>query len=398
MHKKSKLPVEALRFLISADALPAEDDAPPKTGSSRAVDLFACASQLVTEPLLTCRLSNSEPSRFEIFTKEPESTLEFVRLHPDTHESGTAIIDDSSKFAWWNGNGIDEQLRKRLSALGDISVDSVVATLAVEITRLRRFQVSEQFDAQEDAVLIPMFRWSQGVGEISGALIGFWLRPATELVRYGIDDDRLQTCRIIGIAAEDEVSGRGMRELVASLALLSITSAPFAATVARAGTESVGPPQEESIAKQQTSALQNLRGAKQRKVQALQQEPAKINQDVLDRATVQNIRVVVSISKQRVYLMVGDNIAADSPISSGRSGRSTPTGNFTVSEKDKNHISSIYHCPMKYFLRLSGMSFGLHVGQLPGYPASHGCVRLPEEIAKLLFEKATVGTSVTIGA
>jgi hypothetical protein len=348
----------------------------------------------VTEPLLTCRLSNSKPSRFEIFTKEPESTLEFVRLHPDTHESGTAIIDDSSKFAWWNGNGIDEQLRKRLSALGDISVDSVVATLAVEITRLRRFQVSEQFDAHENAVLIPMFRWSQGVGEISGALIGFWLRPATELVRNGIDDDRLQTCRIIGIAAEDEVSGRGMRELVASLALLSITSAPFAATVARAGTESVGPPQEESIAKQQTSALHNLRGAKQRKVQALQQEPAKIYQDVLDRATVQ-----YSCSGQHLQtarLSRGQGICAvDSPISSGRRGINTH-GNFKVSEKDKNHISSIYHCPMKYFLRLSGMSFGLHVGQLPGYPASHGCVRLPEEIAKLLFDKATVGTSVTI--
>jgi lipoprotein-anchoring transpeptidase ErfK/SrfK len=331
-------------------------------------------------------------------TKEPESTLEFVRLHPDTNESGTVIIDDSSKFAWWNGNGIDEQLHKRLRALGDTSVDDVVATLAVEITRLRRFQVSEQFAAQEDAVLIPMFRWSQASGEISGALIGFWLRSATELVRYGIDDERLQTCRIIGIAAEDEVSGRGIRELVASLALLSVTSAPFGATIARAGTEGAAPPQEESVAKQQTSALQNLRGAKQRRVQKAQQEPVKTYQDVLDRATTENMHVVVSISKQRVYLMVDYEIAIDSPISSGRPGKSTPTGSFTVSEKDKNHISSLYHCPMKYFLRLSGMSFGLHVGQLPGYPASHGCVRLPEQTARLLFEKATVGTSVTIEA
>ena len=139
-----------------------------------------------------------------------------------------------------------------------------------------------------------------------------------------------------------------------------------------------------------------MRGAKQRKVRAPQQEPAKIDQTVIDGATAENIRVVVNISKQRVYLMVGDDVAVDSPISSGRKGRSTPTGNFKVSEKDKNHISTIYHCPMKYFLRLSGMSFGLHVGQLPGYPASHGCVRLPEQVAKLLFEKATIGTSVTI--
>jgi lipoprotein-anchoring transpeptidase ErfK/SrfK len=398
LHKESKLSAETLRFLLPADALPSEDEPPLKIGSGRAIDLVACVSQLVTKPLLTCRLPNSDPSKFEIFTSEPESILASMRLRADMDGSGTAIIDESSEFAWWNGNGIDEQLRKRLSARGGISVDSVVTLLADEITRLQRFEISEQFDAQEDAALIPMFRWSQGDGEISGALIGFWLRPATELYRYGIDDERLQTCRIIGITDEEEVSGRGMRELVASLVLLGVTAAPFTARVAHAGTEGVGPAQQESAAKQRTSTLQNLRGAKQRKVQTTQQEPAKIYQEVLDKATAQNIRVVVSISKQRVYLMVGDEIAIDSPISSGRSGKSTPTGNFTVSEKDKDHMSSIYHCPMRYFLRLSGMSFGLHVGQLPGYPASHGCVRLPEEVAKLLYETATVGTPVTIEA
>jgi len=318
-----------------------------------------------------------------------------VGLRPDAKDGGAVVIDESSEFAWWSSDGIDEQLREALRANPPVSASAVASALADEITRLPRFQVSEQFGAQEDAAVIPIFRWSQDSREISGAFIGFWLRPTSGL---STDDERLQTCRIVGIASEDEVSGRGMRELVASLVLLGITSAPFAATVARAGTEGVGSVQQESTAKQQASALRNLHGAKQRKVQAPQQEPAKIYQDVLDRATIQNIHVVVSISKQRVYLMVGDDVAVDSPISSGRPGRSTPTGSFTVSEKDKNHISSLYHCPMKYFLRLSGMSFGLHVGQLPGYPASHGCVRLPDEVAKILFEKATVGTGVTIEA
>jgi lipoprotein-anchoring transpeptidase ErfK/SrfK len=318
-----------------------------------------------------------------------------VLLHPDAKDGGAVVIDESSEFAWWSSDGINEQLREALRDNLPISVSAVASALADEITRLRRFQVSEQFGAQEDAAAIPIFRWSQDSREISGAFIGFWLRPTSGL---GIDDERLQTCRIVGIASEDEVSARGMRELVASLVLLGITSAPFAATVARAGTQGVGSVQQESTAKRQTSALQNLHGAKQRKVRAPQQEPAKIYQDVLDRATTQNIHVMVSISKQRVYLMVGDDVAVDSPISSGRRGRSTPTGSFTVSEKDKNHISSLYHCPMKYFLRMSGMSFGLHVGQLPGYPASHGCVRLPEEVAKILFEKATIGTNVSIEA
>lgn len=394
MHKKSKLSVEALRFLIPADALPAEDDPPLKTESGRAADLFACANRLVTEPLLTCRVAKSDPSKFQIFTNKSESILESVLLRADVKDNATVVIDESSEFAWWNGNGIDEQLRQRLQVSPVISASTVATALTEEITQLPRFQVSERFDAQEDAV-IAIFRWSQDSREISGALVGFWLRPVTGIGRYGVDDERLQTCRIVGIT-EDEVSGRGMRELAASLVLLGITSAPFAATVTRADTSGVLPAETESIAEQQTSASQNLRGAKQRKVRAPQQEPAKIDQTVIDGATAENIRVVVNISKQRVYLMVGDDVAVDSPISSGRKGRATPTGNFKVSEKDKNHISTIYHCPMKYFLRLSGMSFGLHVGQLPGYPASHGCVRLPEQVAKLLFEKATIGTSVTI--
>jgi lipoprotein-anchoring transpeptidase ErfK/SrfK len=388
------LSVEALRFLIPADALPAEDDPPLKTESGRAADLFACANRLVTEPLLTCRVAKSDPSKFQIFTNKSESILESVLLHADVKDNATVVIDESSEFAWWNGNGIDEQLRQRLQVSPVISASTVATALTEEITQLPRFQVSERFDAQEDAV-IAIFRWSQDSREISGALVGFWLRPVTGIGRYGVDDERLQTCRIVGIT-EDEVSGRGMRELAASLVLLGITSAPFAATVTRADTSGVLPAETESIAEQQTSASQNLRGAKQRKVRAPQQEPAKIDQTVIDGATAENIRVVVNISKPRVYLRVGDDVAVDSPISSGRKGRATPTGNFKVSEKDKNHISTIYHCPMKYFLRLSGMSFGLHVGQLPGYPASHGCVRLPEQVAKLLFEKATIGTSVTI--
>jgi lipoprotein-anchoring transpeptidase ErfK/SrfK len=318
-----------------------------------------------------------------------------VLLRPDAKDGGAVVIDESSEFAWWSSDGINEQLSEALRDNLPMSASAVASALADEITRLRRFQVSEQFGAQEDAAAIPIFRWSQDSREISGAFIGFWLRPTSGL---GIDDERLQTCRIVGIASEDEVLGRGMRELVASLVLLGITSAPFTATVARAGTEGFGSVQQESTAKQQASALQNLHGAKQRKARAPHQEPAKIYQDVLDRATIQNIHVMVSISKQRVYLMVGDDVAVDSPISSGRPGRSTPTGSFTVSEKDKNHISSLYHCPMKYFLRMSGRSFGLHVGQLPGYPASHGCVRLPEKVAKILFEKATIGTNVSIEA
>ena len=72
------------------------------------------------------------------------------------------------------------------------------------------------------------------------------------------------------------------------------------------------------------------------------QEPLKINQSVLKQATPDNVHVRVSIPRQRAYLMVGDEIAADSPISSGKAGHGTPTGHFSVLEKDPDHRSSIY--------------------------------------------------------
>jgi lipoprotein-anchoring transpeptidase ErfK/SrfK len=203
---------------------------------------------------------------------------------------------------------------------------------------------------------------------------------------------------MVGISEEDEISGRALREMVASVVLLGLSAAPL--TVAQAGTATGDAgPRQTTKSPHPSSSGHSLHRAKQRQSQSsTQQKPAKIYQDVLDRATPQNMHVTVSLSKQRVYLMVGDEIAIDSPISSGRAGRSTPTGSFTVTEKDKNHISTIYHCSMKYYLRLSGRSFGLHVGQLPGYPASHGCVRLPENVAQVLFERANIGTSVTIQA
>jgi hypothetical protein len=71
------------------------------------------------------------------------------------------------------------------------------------------------------------------------------------------------------------------------------------------------------------------------------QPPLKVNQSVLKQATPDNVHVRVSIPKQRAYLMVGEQIAADSPISSGKAGHSTPTGHFSVLEKDPDHRSSI---------------------------------------------------------
>jgi lipoprotein-anchoring transpeptidase ErfK/SrfK len=156
------------------------------------------------------------------------------------------------------------------------------------------------------------------------------------------------------------------------------------------------------------------------------QEPLKVNQSVLNRATPDNVQVRVSLPKQRAYLMVGEEVAADSPISSGKVGHGTPRGNFSVLEKDPDHRSSLYGdfvdssgrvvragisakidsapsgthyvgAPMRWFMRLTGEGVGMHIGILPGYPASHGCIRMPPDGAKLFYDTVRIGTPVKVG-
>ena len=156
------------------------------------------------------------------------------------------------------------------------------------------------------------------------------------------------------------------------------------------------------------------------------QEPGKVNNAVLDKTSTQPLIIVVSLSKQRVYLLVGGRVAVDSPISSGRRNGWTPKGNFSVLEKDPNHRSSLYGnfvngsgqvvrsgvsskhdaapsgthfsgAPMKFFLRLTPQGVGMHAGILPGYPASHGCIRLPQEMAEIIYSRVGLNTPVTVG-
>jgi len=156
------------------------------------------------------------------------------------------------------------------------------------------------------------------------------------------------------------------------------------------------------------------------------QEPLKVNKALLKQATPDNTHIVVSIPKQRAYLMIGERIVIDGPVSSGKSGHSSPTGHMQVLEKDPNHHSNLYGdfvdrsgrtvragvsaridaapsgthfvgAPMKWFLRLTEEGVGMHIGILPGYPASHGCIRESAEGAKLFYDCVKVGTPVDVG-
>ena len=109
------------------------------------------------------------------------------------------------------------------------------------------------------------------------------------------------------------------------------------------------------------------------------------------------LRVLVSIPQQKIYVFRGEELVATSPVSTGKRGHATPTGTFRILQKRVWHRSSKYsNAPMPYMQRLTSYGIALHAGRLPGYPASHGCIRLPRGFARTLFGMTDHGTRVTI--
>lgn len=134
--------------------------------------------------------------------------------------------------------------------------------------------------------------------------------------------------------------------------------------------------------------------------------------------------VTIRLGEQRAYFFKGDQLVGVASVSTGREGFDTKCGNYKVTQKDKDHKSSLYGdyvdaqnnvlvkdielkkdpkppgarfegAKMPYFMRLVGGT-GMHAGFLPGYPASHGCIRMPEHMAETFFKNVSVGTPVSI--
>jgi hypothetical protein len=109
-------------------------------------------------------------------------------------------------------------------------------------------------------------------------------------------------------------------------------------------------------------------------------------------------RVVVSLSDQLAFAYAGEDLVGVSTISSGKDGHDTPTGMFSVLDKQRVYHSRKYdNAPMPFMQRIDNYGIALHAGHLPGEPASHGCVRLPKAFAAKLFAATMLGTEVLIG-
>ncbi|HEX4737134.1 MAG TPA: L,D-transpeptidase family protein [Allosphingosinicella sp.] len=109
------------------------------------------------------------------------------------------------------------------------------------------------------------------------------------------------------------------------------------------------------------------------------------------------IRILVSIPQQKAWVFDGGDLLATAPVSTGKRGHETPVGHFHILQKAVHHRSNIYsNAPMPFMQRLTQSGIALHAGHLPGYPASHGCIRLPWGFAKRLYGLTNGATRVTI--
>ena len=107
--------------------------------------------------------------------------------------------------------------------------------------------------------------------------------------------------------------------------------------------------------------------------------------------------LVVSLDQQLAYVYRNGIAIGISTISSGKPGKDTPTGVFTILQKNKDHKSNLYNnAPMPYMQRLTWDGIALHGGTLPGYPASHGCVRLPHPFAAKVYGITRTGDTVVV--
>jgi hypothetical protein len=110
----------------------------------------------------------------------------------------------------------------------------------------------------------------------------------------------------------------------------------------------------------------------------------------------EQLRVEVSLVKQHMAVIKDGATVFETKVSTGRNGFTTKPGYYVITDKDRDHRSTIYKCPMPYFMRLSCRDFGMHEGVVQPYPASHGCIRLPGDAAKKLFVDLPIGTVVSI--
>lgn len=373
-------------FLGPIEHLPAEGGEPSGIPGS---DLEFCAALFSESPLWfevttegATLLSNPQDTElFQRFTLSPAATPESTPLCQWSEEayeiSLQGLFPDDAAFG----------------TLSDVSEpeDFVRRFLEVLSSSLQQGGLDEQGKA------LPLIRWQAGEDGNSARvqLLALLLANEADFEAFCQESNG----ELGFLFEEAEVQAHGLREALAALALLGITfgsvsqaeAAPF--KLAGRNKESRAQQVTQSSAVRQVKATVPSQGSSWQDVH----RHAYINRDLLSARPNGQKKIVVDISKQRAYLLVDGVIAIDTAVSTARAGKYTPRGEFKITERVRSgKTSTIYGCSLPYWQRLDQSAIGLHVGDLPGYPASAGCIRLPESVAPILFENTASGVTVQI--
>jgi hypothetical protein len=125
--------------------------------------------------------------------------------------------------------------------------------------------------------------------------------------------------------------------------------------------------------------------------------PKPVGPPPVDQALQSGVLIVVSKASQQMHVFKDGQLWASSPVSTGKRGHSTPAGVFPILQKKVYHRSNLYsNAPMPYMQRLTWGGIAIHAGRLPGYPASHGCIRLPHAFAKSLYAMTRAASTTVV--
>jgi hypothetical protein len=390
-------PAHTLSLLVPHPLLPSEGDdlaeklmQQPVSGIS---DLFQLYQDIVIPQAARFVLKGNDL----LFDGEldAESSLQLVQATVD-EPNGAAQLEVCAAMSWFDWAGVLREVISASQSPHFLGTPEELARIFIEAVRESSAASAVGFAGEA----VPLLKVSIDAeeGEATISFLGIWLANEAEMlemraslpVQSWLEGTGIghSTCLLLDTA---EVEGRGLKEAMIGAAMLAMV---FGSSVSQGA---------EPVKKQESSKLSSFFGIDTRpgkklevKTQKLVQEAPRIYEDVLESSHC-DLRVIVDIGAQRAYLVKDGQVAFETPISTASKGRKTPRGTFTITQKVRSgKMSTIYKCPLPGWMRLGETAIGMHQGHLPGYPASHGCIRMPLESALFIFDHAPKGTTVQV--
>jgi len=327
---------------------------------------------------------------------ESASLLNGITLQSDsaTGALDIEVLPNSTEVDW---SDLAEKVAARMEDPHFLATGPEMTRVFLEETRRALHQATAEFVGES----VPVVSVSTGADEkVTITFYGVWqANPESsaslngELPVRSLQSSELGSLDACLLLNEAEAEGRGLMEAVLSLSMLAMVfqdpmdTAPPPSPAAPA-------PQMEVVETADADSVSEVLPVKSQK---LKQPPPLIYPNVIKDAQGCEHKVIVDISGQRAYVFIDNRLAFETPVSSASRGRHTPRGTFKITEKIRSgKRSTIYKSLMPYWMRLDQSAIGMHTGQLPGYPASHGCMRMPDESAKFVFDLVPKGTIVQV--